>query len=229
MSAATGHVVAYRRVSTREQADSGLGLAAQRERLQTEAEHRGWGDVRWVTDEAVSGSIDAADRPELGPVLAALGDGDVLVVAKLDRLSRSVVDLAGLLKRSQAEGWGLVCLDPEINTTTPNGRLVVHVLAAVAEWEREMIGQRVREGLAQTDKRIGRPPGLPPVGAAARGPEPVPPRVAAMVVDLRGAGRSPAKIAERLNEYGLPSLRGGRWHRESVRRLLPRLDAEGAA
>jgi DNA invertase Pin-like site-specific DNA recombinase len=93
-----------------------------------------------------------------------------------------------------------------------------------AEWERDTISQRVREGLAQSDKRLGRRPGLPPVGAAAMPPAPVPPRVAAVVRDGVAAGLSPAKIADRLNEYGLPSLRGGRWHRESVRRLLSRLD-----
>ncbi|HEX3733775.1 MAG TPA: recombinase family protein [Solirubrobacterales bacterium] len=225
MSEVSGAVVAYRRVSTREQADSGLGLAAQRKRLQAEAERRGWADVRWVTDEAVSGSVDAAQRPGLGPALEAMRPGDVLAMSKLDRLSRSTADFAGLVRRSREEGWSLVCLDPVLDLTTATGRAMAGLVVVFAEWERETIGQRVREGLAQTDKRVGRPLGLPPVGAAARGPEPVPPRVAAVVRDALGAGLSPGATADRLNGYGIPSLRGGRWHRESVRRLLPRLVA----
>lgn len=53
-------------------------------------------------------------------------------------------------------GWGIVVLDLGVDMTTPNGRLVAHLLMAVAEWEREMIGQRIREGLAQSDKTLGR-------------------------------------------------------------------------
>lgn len=217
--------VLYRRVSTREQVVSGLGLAAQRSRLRAEAERRAWPHVVLATDEGVGGAVAAEDRPALGPVLASLAPGDVLAVAKLDRLSRSVLDFSRLLARSDAEGWRLVCLDPEIDTTTPNGRLVAHVLMAVAQWERETIAQRVREGLAEAKARgtrLGRRPGLPPVGAAARGPAPVASEVLAAVRDLREAGRSPGAIAERLNAYGHPSPRGGRWHRESVRRLIAR-------
>lgn len=215
--------VLYRRVSTREQADSGLGLAAQLDRLEAEAERRGWAP-ELATDAGVSGSVAAEDRPALGPALASLGPRDVLAVSRLDRLSRSVLDFARLLGAASEGGWSLVALDLGVDTTTPNGRLVAHVLMAVAEWEREVIGQRVREGLAQSEKRLGRRPGLPPVGAAARGPAPVAPEVLAAVRDLREAGRSPGAIARRLNAYGHPSPRGGRWHRESVRRLLARDD-----
>jgi DNA invertase Pin-like site-specific DNA recombinase len=172
--------------------------------------------------------MPADERPELGPVLASMGPGDVLAVAQLDRLSRSVLDFASLLARSTAAGWSVVALDLGVDTTTPNGRLVAHVLMAVAEWEREVIGQRVREGLAQSGKRLGRRPGLPPVGAAAKGPAPVAPEVWEALRDLRAAGRSPASIADRLNAYGHTSPRGGRWHRESVRRLLAR-DGQGRA
>lgn len=218
----TGTAVLYRRVSTQEQTDSGLGLAAQRDRLAAEAERRGWPAVEWVTDE-VSGGTDAADRPALGAVLDRLGRGDALVVSKLDRLSRSLHDFTGLLRRSEREGWGVVCLDPEIDSAAPNGRLVVHMLVAISQWEREMIGQRTREGLARSGKRLGRAPGLPPVGGGK--PKPVPPEVAAVVRDAVAEGLSLNAVAARLNEYGLPSLRGGRWHATSVRRLLARLHA----
>jgi DNA invertase Pin-like site-specific DNA recombinase len=214
--------VLYRRVSTDEQH---LGLAAQAEQLEAEAERRGW-RFETVTDEDVSGSVPADKRPGLGPALASLGPGDVLAVAKLDRLSRSVLDFAGILRRAEEGGWSIVVLDLGVDMTGPSGRLIAHILAAVAEWERAMISVRIREGLAQSEKRLGRRPGLPPVGAAARGPAPVAPEVLAAVRDLREAGRSPGAIAKRLNAYGHPSPRGGRWHRESARRLLQRLESE---
>ena len=220
-----GKAILYGRVSTAEQASSGLGLAAQREALEAEARHRGWPTVEWASDDGVSGSVDADKRPTLAPVLDALGPGDVLAVAKLDRLSRSVHDFSGLLRRAQEEGWGIVCLDPAIDTTTPNGRLVVHVLMAVSEWERDIISERIKAALAQSSKRLGRRPGLPPVGAAARGPEPIAPEALAVVRDAAAEGLSPRAIANRLNEYGLPSARGKRWHRESVRRLILRMES----
>jgi DNA invertase Pin-like site-specific DNA recombinase len=213
-----GRVVAYRRVST---GDQGLGLDAQRERLEAEAQRRGWADVEWVTDEAVSGSIDADRRRELGPRLARMEGGDVLAFAKLDRLSRSLHDFAGMIRRSRDEGWDMVCLEPALDLTTPAGRAMAGVLVVFAEYEREMIGQRTREGLAQSGKRLGRAPGLPAVGGGR--PLPVPAGVEAVVRDALAADMAPQRIADRLNDYGLPSLRGGRWHRESVRRLIPRL------
>lgn len=216
-------VVLYRRVSTNEQ---GLGLAAQLERLREEADRRRWSEAVVVTDEDVSGSVAAEDRPQLGPALADLRHGDVLVVTKLDRLSRSVLDFSHMLGLSERFGWSLVCLDPGIDTTTPNGKLIANVLMGVAQWERETISLRVREGLAQSRKRKGRAPGLPPVmGAKAT---PLPASLVEVTNDLIKANLSPRMIAERLNAYGIESLRGGRWHRGSVRRLMDRLAVEDA-
>jgi len=210
----TTRALLYRRASTGEQA---LGLAAQLERLEAEAERRGW-RVERVTDEGVSGSVPADDRPALGPALASMGPGDVVVVSHLDRLSRSVLDFARILRRAESAGWGIVVLDLGVDMTTPNGRLVAHVLMAVAEWERAMISQRIREGLAQSPKTLGRV--RPDTGGGKA--VVLPPALLAAVQDLRDSGRSPAAIADRLNAYGYTSPRGGRWHRTSVRRLLAR-------
>jgi DNA invertase Pin-like site-specific DNA recombinase len=216
-----GRVILYRRVSTKEQAESGLGLAAQRERLREEAGRRGWADdVEWVTDEGVSARTPAAEREHLGPALAGMREGDVLVVAKLDRLSRSVHDFAGLLMRATGRGWSVVALDLGIDTTTPTGELIAHMVVAIGQWEASMIGLRTCEGLAETDKPLGRPKGRPKTGG--RKASPIPATTAAQVRHLVGLDLSPQRIADRLNEFGVPSLGGGRWHRESVRRLLAR-------
>jgi DNA invertase Pin-like site-specific DNA recombinase len=183
--------VLYRRVSTDEQT---LGLAAQEAALIEESRRRGWAPML-VTDEDVSGSVPAADRPGLGSAIASMERGDVLAVARLDRLSRSVLDFAEILRRAEADGWAIVVLDLGVDMTSPGGRLIAQILVAVAEWERHMISVRIKEGLAQSSKRLGRRPGLPPIGAAARGPAPVAPEVLAAVEDLRENGRSAGAIA----------------------------------
>lgn len=213
--------ILYRRVSTHEQAVNGLGLKAQLDLLEAEAKRRGW-DAEEVTDRGVSGKVPAEERPALGKALDSLHPGDVLAVAKLDRLSRSVLDFARLLERADRDKWSVVVLDLGVDMTTPNGRLVAHMLSALSEWERRMISLRTREGLAKSDKPLGRKPGLPSVGGGK--PARIPDEVLAVIQDAREAGLSPGRIADRLNSYGHPSPRGKRWHRESVRRLLSRLD-----
>src|SRR5438445_12561147 len=105
-------VIGYMRVSMAGQAESGLGLAAQRRAIQQEADRRGWEITQWAEDAGLSGK-DLSGRPALAEALTAL-DGrqaDVLVSAKLDRLSRSTGDLAMLLDRARRGGWALVCID----------------------------------------------------------------------------------------------------------------------
>jgi DNA invertase Pin-like site-specific DNA recombinase len=214
--------ILYQRVSTDDQAN---GLAAGLDRLKAEARRRGW-RTRIVVDEGVSGGVSAEDRPHLGPALDSLKAGDILAVAKLDRLSRSVLDFARILRRAESEGWSLAVLDLGIDTTTPQGKLIAHMVVAVAQWEKEMIGLRIKEGMAQSDKCFGRSAGDPPIGGGVLSK--LPAEVTAVVTDLHQAGKSPGAIADRLNAYGHRSLRGKRWHRTSVRRLLSRLDGEAA-
>ena len=116
-------------------------------------------------------------------------------------------------------------LDLGIDMTKPNGRLIAGIIVQVAQWEREMISTRTKQGLAKSKKRLGRKPGLPPVGGGKVAP--VSDKVLAVVRDARKERLTPQGIADRLNAYGLPSVRGKRWHATSVSRLLTRLDATG--
>jgi DNA invertase Pin-like site-specific DNA recombinase len=205
-------VVGYIRVSTSEQGDSGLGLAAQRAVIEAEAARRGWILERIYEDVA---SAKDTGRPGLSGALAALQSGLVrgLVVAKLDRLSRSMADFAGLLEQSVRQRWALVCLDLGVDTSTPSGELVANVMAAVAQWERRQIGARTREALAEARARgtkLGRPSGLPD-------------DVVARIRREHGAGVALRQIARDLTADGVPTGQGGReWHASTVRGVLAR-------
>lgn len=190
-------VIAYVRVSTEEQRQSGAGLAAQRDAIAAEANRRGWEIVETFEDRGYS----AKDlrRPGVQAALEALGSGDAagLVVAKLDRLSRSMFDFTGLMQRAQRESWALVALDC-VDTTTPAGEAMAHVLATFAQFERRLIGQRTREALAvrrQEGVRLGRPPAIPK-------------KTERRIVRARANGATLRQIAAALNRDKIPILAG---------------------
>jgi DNA invertase Pin-like site-specific DNA recombinase len=160
----TPGVIGYLRVSTEEQAVSGLGLTAQRAAIETECARRDLELLAVHTDPGLSGK--SLSRPGLTAVLADLdvGRGSVLMVAKLDRLSRSVHDATGLLLRAERAGWGLIALDANVDTTTPQGAVMTQVLAVFAELERRLIGERTKAALAVKKAQgitLGRPRTLP--------------------------------------------------------------------
>jgi DNA invertase Pin-like site-specific DNA recombinase len=114
-------------------------------------------------DDGVSGA--KRDRPQLNAALEFARDGDTLVVWKLDRLGRSIQHLIEEVNGLEARGVGFVCLEQAIDTTTPGGKLVFHIFAAMAEFERDLIRERTNAGLAAARARGrngGRPSALKP-------------------------------------------------------------------
>lgn len=201
--------IGYTRVSTEEQSASGLGLEDQRLRIGQEAERRDW-TVRWVEDAGFSAKD--LKRPGISSALDALrcGEADVLVVSKLDRLSRSLIDFAGLMELARKEGWSLVALDLGVDMSTPSGQLVASVMASFAEYERKLIGQRTRDALAVLKAkgvRLGRPPLVPPA-------------VVEQIQRWRQHGSSYQGCADALNAAGVPTLHGGQqWRASTVRSI----------
>jgi len=157
-------VVLYVRVSTEEQSVEGVSLADQERRLRAYAEAC---ELRVVAVEVDAGvSAKSLDRPGLRRALEALRAkrADGLVVAKLDRLTRSVRDLSVLLDDYfSGEKWSLLSLGEQIDTRTPAGRLMLNLLASVAQWEREVIGSRTSAAM-QHKKACGERVGSVPVG-----------------------------------------------------------------
>jgi DNA invertase Pin-like site-specific DNA recombinase len=124
-----------------------------------------------------------------------LGRGGRAVVAKLDRLSRSLVDFAGLLAEAQAGGWNLVALDLGVDLSTPSGEFLANIMASAAQWERRLIGQRTAEALAvkrSQGVRLGRPATISP-------------NLARRSRALRSRGHSLQSICDRLNGDGVPT------------------------
>lgn len=213
-------VIGYMRVSTEEQAMSGLGLADQRAAIEAEAKRRDWDSVNYVTDDGWSAKSLA--RPGITEALEALraGNAGILVVSKLDRLSRSLLDFASLMAQAEREGWQLVVLDMAIDTTTPSGALMANVMASFAEYERRIIGARTSAALQQLKsqgKRLGRPRTMPQ-------------EVTERVVRERQAGRTLAAIAEALNTDGVPTARGGsKWYPSTVKAVIASAELDASA
>ena len=164
-----------------------------------------------VADEGKSAK--SLNRPGLQSALVRLdaGQADFLMAIRLDRVSRSVSDFAGLLDRAAKKGWDLALLSPNIDTSDPAGRFTANVLASAAQYERELIGVRTREGMAQRRSegvRLGRP-------------RTTPAEVVARIRQARERGQSLRRIADALNDDGVPtSQSGARWYASTVKSVL---------
>jgi DNA invertase Pin-like site-specific DNA recombinase len=209
-------MVGYVRVSTEEQASSGLGLEAQRKAIRQAAEHRGWTLGRIHEDAGLSGK--SLERPGLEAALSdvSTGKADGLVVAKLDRLSRSLLDFASLMERSRRERWALVALDLALDTSTPQGELMCAVLASFAQFERRLIGERTKAGLA-----VKRSQGVK-LGRERTIPDDVYRRILAM----RDDGLSFRTIAAQFNVEGVPAGQGGQWYGSTVQQAIRTREAD---
>jgi DNA invertase Pin-like site-specific DNA recombinase len=203
----------YVRVSSDDQEASGLGLEAQRSAIEAEVERRGW-SLAGIVSDVTSGSTAPEDRTGLRDALDDLqhGRAHVLVASRVDRLSRSLLDFPVLLDRARREGWEVAALDLGVDTTTPSGELMAHILVTFAHYERRLIGVRNREALARKKARGER---------AAGPPSKIPAAVMQRIVSLRESGVRQTDIARILNAEGVPTVRGGReWYQTTVRRAL---------
>ncbi|GLZ62858.1 recombinase family protein [Micromonospora sp. NBRC 107095] len=200
-------VIGYVRVSTQEQAASGYGLTAQEDAIRAAVERNNWDLIAITRDEGASGKD--LNRPGIREALSMVREADSLIVAKLDRLTRSLVGLSDLLDWGKRNDLGLIALDLGLDTSTETGRLVARIMASVGEWERERIAERTRQAAAvrrSQGKRMGRP-----------GVRDTMPEVARLISDLRLDGKTWQQIADRLNADGVPTVRGGsHWRVSSV-------------
>jgi DNA invertase Pin-like site-specific DNA recombinase len=199
--------IGYARTSTQKQ---DLSLEVQEKRLRAEAEYRDI-EIEMILDK-VSGSVAPLQRPGLSSALSMLerGEADTLIVTKLDRVARSMGDIADLLKLAKKQGWSFIALDLGVDTSTPEGTLVVGIMASIAQWERSRIQERIKEALAQAKsngKILGRPR-IHNVDMALRARE------------LKDEGLSLARVSQRLFDEGFASSKQTNISPSAVLRLL---------
>lgn len=200
-------VLGYVRRSTDRQS---ISVEVQVQQLHDAAELLGWGEMEVRIEDAASGG-SMKKRPALAQALADLkaGNAQALAVSKLDRLSRSVLDTATLLNAAQAEGWRILCLNTNIDTTTAAGRAMAQMMAVFAEIEREHIRDRTREALAN----------LKAQGRVLGRPSHIPVETVERIVALNASGLSASAIARLLNAEGVskgPATTSQLWHHSHV-------------
>jgi DNA invertase Pin-like site-specific DNA recombinase len=206
--------VGYIRVSTQGQGASGLGMEAQRSAIEATCAARGWELLR--IEEDVASAKTTNGRPGLDAALERVesGEAEALVVARLDRLARSVIDGAAIIDRANKGDWALVVVDLGLDTSTAQGRFGATVLLAAAELERNLISERTRAARAAA-LAAGRP-----VGGRPKGKYEIPDDVRARIVRERDEGRSYRNIAAGLDADGVKPARAARWSAEAVRQVV---------
>ncbi len=209
-------LIGYARVSTAEQGESGLGMAAQHATIHQATVDRGW-TLDTVVEEVRSAGND---RPRLEAVLRALDrhrgkarEADGLIVAKLDRLTRSVREFAELLERARANDWRLIILDLGVDTTTPAGEAMAGMVSVFAQFERRLIQTRTRDALRAAKDR----------GVKLGGPVRVNPVVADRIGQMYAEGHSMRAIAAALTRLRYATPDGGQdWKHSTVQRVIDR-------
>lgn len=224
--------IAYVRVSTDRQADSGAGLAAQRDAIAAFAKRNGLTVTATFEDAGVSGAAGLEDRPGLIDALAALRRGDVLIVAKRDRLARDVMVSAVVEKQIGRRGASIMSADGCGNGDTAADAFMRTVMDGAAQFERSLIAARTKAAM-HSKKKAGERVGEVPFGydltADGRLVENAAEQnVIALIIECRAAGVSLRRIAAILTQAGHVTKKGGAWVHTSVKSIIDRHDSLAA-
>ena len=214
----------YVRVSTDRQAEQGVSLEAQEAKIRAMSTVQGARLLEVIVDGGESAK--SLNRPGLQRLIALVKSGrvDAVIVAKLDRLTRSVKDLCGLLELLEKRKVALISVAESLDTGSAAGRLVITIMGAVSQWEREAIGERTRDALRHklaNGERAGNIRFGFRLGKDGKHLEPDPGEqaVLAEIRRLRKSGNSLRGIAAALNHRGLRTRRGSAWRLEHVARI----------
>jgi site-specific DNA recombinase len=217
--------VGYVRVSTEKQADFGVSLEAQSEKVRAMAVVQGADLFEVIIDAGESAK--SLNRPGMARLLALVDAGavDAVIIAKLDRLTRSVKDLAELLERFTRHGVSLVSVADSLDTRSAAGRLVLNIMVSVSQWEREAIGERTRDAMQHkraNNERVGTVPFgyRMAVDGLHLEADPTEQGILSLIRELKMAGHSTRRTAEELNRQGFTTRRGTAWRFQYVAEAL---------
>ena len=216
--------IGYVRVSTEEQALMGVSLDAQEDKIKAYCIAKEWDLIRVVRDSGYSAKD--LNRPGIQEIIEGCKRKvfDVVVILKLDRLTRSVKDLGYLVEDVfEKNDVAFSSLQDNFDTATANGRMVMNILATLAQWERDIISERTRDAMLfmkKDMKLVGAVPFGYNCNNGSLSPNPEEAAVVQKMIALRKRGRSYQKIAAHLNTKEIPSKNGGKWYPKTVMGVL---------
>lgn len=215
-------LIGYARVSTEGQAEN-TSLEVQKERIQAYCLLHGHELVGFYSE--VGSGKNTADRPRFQDALAAIGDADGLIATKLDRVARSTRDVLTLVEENLTpKNKGLILIDLQVDTSTPTGKMILTVMASVAELERNTIRERTQSGKQKAKESPNYFEGIPPYGYQAVDgklePNDKEQEVIMVIKNHKRSGKSLGQIAKFLNDNGISPRRGKAWYATTVKNVL---------
>lgn len=214
----------YSRVSTDMQRDKGFSIPRQKEWLESSAQQRGFSNIQHFVDDGFSAS--SANRPAYQRLLSKIKEGVIgtVIVYKFDRIARNVIELLGLVDLLKKKNINFISSSENLDTTTPHGMLMLTILGSLAEWERSVTVERVKDAMYDKAEKGDFCGGQPPYGFDVKDKN--------LVVNKDEAGwvkrmfnkfeetRSFRKVCISLNDKGVLTKRGQSWAASTVRRIL---------
>jgi DNA invertase Pin-like site-specific DNA recombinase len=228
---------AYTRVSTMDQADSGLGLSDQEEKIRSYAKMRDLQIDRLFVDNGISGTVPIADRPAGGEMVALLKRGDAVIFVRIDRGFRDAGDALSTLRSWDKKGITAHIVDlngMSIDISTAMGRVMVGILACFAEWQVNSIRDNTRSALRVKIKRMEKTGGRVPYGFKcfmdSTGerkvkkliPDEDEQKVIDLIKDLRRSGKTPVQVAQILNDHRIRPREAHLWAPNTISKILSR-------
>jgi DNA invertase Pin-like site-specific DNA recombinase len=216
-----GKALLYARVSTQMQVNDGVSLDVQERSLINAAEFHGFTSWEVVREEGRSGK-NVKGRPALVGALGRLErkEANALIVTRIDRLARSTTDFLDIVDMANKQGWRLIMLDLNLDTSTYQGRFVVTIMSALAEMERGIISARQKD--VHKDRRSRGIQWGVDMGPRNKTPLDIKDRI---MVE-RSNGRSYRLIADGLNRDEVPTQNGGRWYASTVKNIVDAINVE---
>lgn len=219
-------VIGYVRVSTDKQADSGLSLEYQQAKIKAYCDLEDLELVEIIKDEAASAKSFKREGIQKVISLIKAKEIDGVVVLKLDRLTRSVKDLGLFVELIKKYDIAFMCVQDKIDTSTPSGVLVLNVLGAVAQFEREAICDRTKAALSVKKANKQKTGGAVPYGynladdGSTLIENPKEQDTISLIKTMREQGKSFQAIADTLNQKRIPTKQGSIWAKMTVSRML---------